>query len=88
MIASVSWPSAFGAPAKARLIVLTPAAGLMTAPACPHENCGWIMPQLCCPDHGNYGMTFLFARHGCLTHVHARLDLPFPVPLGETAGAS
>jgi hypothetical protein len=47
--------------------------GLMTVPWCPHEGCGWSMPQLWCPEHGNFGTTFLSARVGAVTHVKAVL---------------
>lgn len=50
----------------------TPA--LILVPFCPHEGCGWSMPDLWCPDHGNFGMTFLFAQRGALTHVKAHLS--------------
>lgn len=46
---------------------------LMLVPVCPHDGCGWSMPDLYCPRHGNFGMTFLFARAGALTHVKAVL---------------
>ena len=43
-------------------------------PFCPHDGCGWTMPELGCPRHGNFGMTFLFAQLGALTHVKAVLS--------------
>ena len=49
---------------------------LMAVPPCPHEGCGWFMPQLTCPDHGNFGMTYLFAKQGPVTWVKAVLDVP------------
>ena len=48
--------------------------GLMAVPYCPHEGCGWSMPQLWCPEHGNFGMTFLSAQMGVLTLVKAVLS--------------
>ena len=50
--------------------------GMMAVPACPHEGCGWFMPQLWCPAHGNFGMTFLAVRRGPLTWVKAVLGIP------------
>lgn len=45
----------------------------MAVPWCPHEDCGWSMPQLWCPEHGNFGMTFLSGKVGVITHVKALL---------------
>jgi len=56
-----------------RLLDLNTVYGLMVVPWCPHEGCGWSMPKLWCPEHGNFGMTFLSARIGRLTHVKAVL---------------
>ncbi len=53
---------------------LNPVYGLMVVPWCPHEGCGWSMPELWCPEHGNFGMTFLDVRIGRLTHVKVVLD--------------
>jgi hypothetical protein len=52
--------------------------GMMAVPPCPHEGCGWFMPELSCPEHGNYDMTFLSVRKGPLTHVKAVLGMPRP----------
>lgn len=57
-------------------IVFTADYGMMAVPPCPHEGCGWFMPQLSCPDHGNFGMTFLSVRQGPLTRVKAVLGVP------------
>lgn len=55
-----------------RQVTVNAVYGLMVPPWCPHEGCGWSMPQLWCPVHGNFGMTFLSARVGSvLTHVKA-----------------
>ena len=48
--------------------------GLMVVPFCPHEGCGWSMPELSCPQHGNFGMTFLSVQVGRFTHVKAVLQ--------------
>jgi hypothetical protein len=63
-----------------RQLAFNSAFGLMVVPYCPHEGCGWSMPELFCQEHGNYGMTFLSAQIGVLTHVKAVLDRPFPAP--------
>ena len=55
-------------------VIPTSVYGLMVVPWCPHEGCGWSMPDLWCPEHGNFGMTFMSARIGRLTHVKAVLD--------------
>lgn len=52
---------------------------LMAVPPCPHEGCGWFMPQLYCPDHGNFGMTYLFVKQGPITWVKAVPDIE-PLP--------
>jgi hypothetical protein len=56
-----------------RQVTLNSVYGLMVVPWCPHEGCGWSMPELTCPQHGNFGMTFLSVRLGALTHVKAVL---------------
>ena len=58
----------------ARQVVFNGVYGLMVVPYCPHEGCGWSMPELGCQEHGNFGMTFLSARIGALTHVKAVLS--------------
>ena len=63
------------APPGVRQLVLSPLYGLLVVPFCPHEGCSWSMPQFWCPEHGNFGMTFLFANTGgVLTHVKAVLS--------------
>jgi hypothetical protein len=57
-------------------LIFNPAYGLMMIPPCPHEGCGWFMPDLSCPDHGNYGMTYLSAQRGPVTWVKAVLGIP------------
>jgi hypothetical protein len=57
-----------------RQLVINGVYGLMAVPFCPHEGCGWSMPDLWCPAHGNFGMTFWSARIGTLTHVKAVLS--------------
>jgi hypothetical protein len=75
------WTPAPAGPRNGGQITFNSVYGMMTAPWCPHEGCGWSMPQLTCPRHGNYGMTFLSARvGGVLVHVKAVLDRPFPAP--------
>lgn len=49
---------------------------LIAVPPCPHEGCGWFMPELSCPAHGNFGMTYLFVKRGPVTWVKAVLDIP------------
>lgn len=59
---------------RVKRVVVNGAYGLMVVPPCPHEGCGWFMPQLWCPRHGNFGMTFLSVNDGVLTHVKAVLS--------------
>ena len=68
--------AAVAGPRNVTPVVLNGTYGLMVVPWCPHEDCGWSMPQLWCPVHGNYGMTFLSAKVGTLTHVKAVLGRP------------
>lgn len=67
---------------------------LMAIPPCPHPDCGWFMPQLSCPVHGNFGMTYQFVRQGSITRVRAVLDIPreplpdeIPAAVSGTEGA-
>jgi hypothetical protein len=58
-------------------VVFNSVFGMMAVPWCPHEGCGWSMPELWCPDHGNFGMTYLSTKVGrVLVHVKAVLDIP------------
>jgi len=62
-------------------LIFNPVFGMMNVPACPHEGCGWFMPDLSCPAHGNYGMTYLSMKQGPVTWVKAVLDIPYePLP--------
>jgi hypothetical protein len=61
------------APGNVVLLLLNGVYGLMAVPWCPHEGCGWSMPELWCPEHGNFGMTFLSAKVGAITHIKAIL---------------
>jgi hypothetical protein len=61
-------------PQAMRQLLFNGVFGLMVVPYCPHEGCGWSMPELYCQDHGNFGMTFLSAQQGALTHVKAVLS--------------
>lgn len=61
-------------PPNAVWLVINAVFGLMAVPWCPHEGCGWQMPDLWCPEHGNFGMTFQLYRRGCITHVKAVLS--------------
>jgi hypothetical protein len=63
-------------PRGMRQLAINSVYGLMVVPYCPHEGCGWSMPELFCQDHGNFGMTFLSVQVGVLTHVKAVLDRP------------
>lgn len=77
--------------AVTRLIFARPSGALelIAVPPCPHEGCGWFMPELSCPAHGNYGMTFLFVRRGPVTWVKAALGIPRePLPDEANSGAA
>lgn len=70
----MSTPPRLTPPSNAVQITLNPVFALMAAPWCPHEGCGWSMPELWCPVHGNFGMTFLCAKRGSITWVKAVLS--------------
>lgn len=67
-------------------LTFNPVFEMMAIPPCPHDGCGWFMPDLCCPAHGNFGMTFLSARVGRVTWVKAVLGIP-RVPLPDEPAA-
>jgi hypothetical protein len=66
-------------------LIFNPVFGMMNIPPCPHEGCGWFMPDLSCPAHGNYGFTYLAVRRGPVTWVKTVLDIPYE-PLPDNPG--